>query len=118
MQINDRVIVTIQPRPYDRARKSIGKIIGETKTSWRVEYGDNLGNPTTLFKKNDLHIRGGDSYSCTKISEWSDEEWKDYTRELLRRTVIRTLTDFKWDEVNTETLLKIHTDARAGRIKE
>jgi len=111
MKINDKVLVHIQNRNYEISRLSIGKIIGETKTSWRVEYGDNLGNPKTLFLKSNLHMRGADQFSCTKLKEWDNEVWDDYKDELFRRTVIRSLTNYKWGEIDTNTLKKIHTMA-------
>jgi len=118
MKLGDKVIVIIQPRPYEKERASIGKIVGETKTSWRVEYGDNLGNPKDLFLKTDLRLRGADSFSCTKIKPWSDEEWRKYQRALLRKVVIRNLQNFEWDKLSTDYLVKVHNDAcREKRAK-
>lgn len=116
MKVNDRVLVHIQSRNYETPRLSIGKIIGETKTAWRVKYGDNLGNPKTLFLKTDLRMRGASEFSCTKIKVWSNEVWDDYRGELLRRTIIRSLTNCKWEQIDTDTLKKIHTIASQNKI--
>ena len=115
MEVNDRVIVHRQSRPYERDRLAIGKIVGETKTSWRVKYGDGLDNPVELFRKNDLHLRGADSYSCTRISEWDDEDWRAYESELCRMTAANNLKRTNWNEFDKETLHKIYkiiNDAR------
>jgi hypothetical protein len=117
MNLNDKVLVHIQSRPYESRRLSIGKIIGETKTAWRVKYGDNLGNPKELFRKKDLHRKGASEYSCTKILPWSDEEWDKYRGELLRRTIIRTLSSYEWDKIDTDTLKEIHSIAHKAKYK-
>lgn len=111
MQIGDTVLVHRQSRPYERDKLAIGKIVGETKTSWRVEYGDGLGRPIELFRKTDLHWRSGDAFSSTRISPYNQDEWRTYERELLRMTVINQLTRFDWKSIDTDTLIKIHSEA-------
>jgi hypothetical protein len=108
MQVNDTVLVHIKPRPYDTKRMSIGKVIEETKSAWRVKYGDGLGHSTSLFRKTDLHLKSADSFCCTHIEPYTEEEWQKHTTELFRRTAIRSLVNFEWDKVDTVTLKKIH----------
>ena len=117
MQVEDRVIVHRQGRNFERDRLAIGRIIGETKTSWRVRYGDGLGNEASLFRKTDLHLRIGDEYNCTRISPWSDEEWKAYQRELLKMTAARSLSKFNWEGLLVDDIIAIHKQAMEAKRK-
>jgi hypothetical protein len=114
MQVNKIVIVHTQERNYETASKSIGRIVGETKTSWRVKYG---GTETDLFRKKDLHLRTSDDFCCTKMIPYSQEEWKQYQRELLRRTIVRTLSKYNWNELDNDTLALIHKTAQTNKLK-
>lgn len=117
MQVEDIVIVHRQNRNYERDKLAIGKVVGETKTSWRVWYGDGLGKTTTLFRKTNLRLRTGDEYSCTRVSPWSDEEWKTYQRELLKLTIARNLSRVNWEALDVDDLKAIHTQVTNARRK-
>lgn len=117
MQVDDRVIVHRQERNYERDRLSIGKVIGETKTSWKVKYGDGIGNTVSLFRKNDLHLRTSDDFNCIRMNPWSDDEWKAYQRELLKMTASRSLSKFNWEGLHVDDLVAIHKQAMEAKRK-
>ena len=109
MKVEDRVIVHRQSQPDKRDKLAIGKIVGETKTSWRIKYGDGLGTPIELFRKKDLYLRGSElKDSCYRISPWNDDEWKDYQRELLKRIIIHRFDTLDWDALLVDDLVIIH----------
>jgi len=117
MEVGDKVIVHRQARNYDRDKLAIGRVISETKTSWRVKYGDGLGNTESLFRKKDLRLRIGDDFNSTRISPWSDDEWKAYQRELLRLTAARSLSNLNWELLLVDDIIAIHKLAMEAKRK-
>lgn len=116
MQIGDKVIVHYQPVPYTADTLYDGKIISETKTSWRVEYnisknGESLYSKTDLFRKIDMKLKGGGDFSCTRISEFNQEEWCAHNRMTQIKILAKKLCEFPWHKLNLETLTKIHAEA-------
>jgi len=113
MQIGDSVIVILNSRTYEGERKSIGKVIGETKTSWKVKYSNGV---ISLFRKNDLHLRVNDSFNSSQITPYDQVEWEAYQKALLRRTLIRRLASFEWNEMETDALAEIHKQALNAKL--
>ena len=84
-----------------------GEIIGETKTSWRVEYVIGKEDHSSLYNKDNYHLRGGVVWSSARIREFNEKEWSAYCKKCKRANNIRRLQKFDWTKLKDDDIQNI-----------
>lgn len=107
LKIGDKVLQSSGHEQY-----SIGRIIGETKTSWKVMCAGQ--ESYLLYKKTSGWLRGGYCWSSNSISPFDQSEWDEIQKEHECKVLRNKMYSFTWGKLELPALKaieKIYNDA-------